>query len=204
MPWRADPSQDSQADGDRPWVDRARGGDADAFGELVTRYQHRIVNFTLTLTSDRANAEDLAQETFLRAYRGLASFRGTSSFKTWLYQIATNVARTHTAKRRTRREELADDSAASARRFEEAATDEDIESRAILRQRLDAALASLPIELREAVVLRDVEGLEYREISTALGVPMGTVESRIFRARQRLRDELAPAPDALMTRGERP
>lgn len=204
MPWRAVPSEESQADEDRPWVDRARGGDADAFGELVTRYQHRIVSFTLALTSDRANAEDLAQETFLRAYRGLSSFRGTSSLKTWLYQIATNVARTHTAKQRARREELAHDSEGAARRFDEAASGEDLESRAILRQQLDAALATLPVELREAVVLRDVEGLEYREISTALGVPMGTVESRIFRARQRLREQLAPAPDALMTRGERP
>jgi RNA polymerase sigma-70 factor (ECF subfamily) len=174
-------------DDDRLLVDRARRGEADAFGELVGRYQHRIVSFVRALVSDAADAEDVAQEAFLRAYRAIRQFRGQSSFKTWLYQIATNVARTHLDKRRTRREDQPDDSGESGTAMGELPSGVDVEADAIRRDQIDRALATLSAEQREIVVLRDVEGLEYREIATALDIPIGTVESRLFRARQRLR-----------------
>jgi RNA polymerase sigma-70 factor (ECF subfamily) len=172
-------------------VDRARGGDTDAFGELVRAYQHRVVNFTQAMVSNRADAEDISQEAFVRAYRGLRQFRGGSSFKTWLYQIVTNTARTHLAKRRDRPEDAAGDPVATPEAFGQPATNEDVEGSVVHRDRIDRALAALPEDMRAAVLLRDVEGLDYKEISDALGIPMGTVESRIFRGRARLREALA-------------
>ena len=182
-------------DEDRALVDRARLGDEDAFGDLVRKYQHRIVNFARALVAETADAEDVAQEAFLRAFRALRQFRGQSSFKTWLYQIAANTARTHAGRRRAKREVQPLDSPrggpgeteSGAVRWTSMASPEDVEADVIRRDQLDRALASLPVELRETVVLRDVEGWDYREIATALDIPIGTVESRIFRARQRLR-----------------
>lgn len=178
-------------DRDQALVDRARGGDTDAFGELVRAYQHRVVNFTQAMVSNRADAEDISQEAFVRAYRGLRQFRGGSSFKTWLYQIVTNTARTHLAKRRDRPEDAAGDPVATPEAFGQPATNEDVEGSVVHRDRIDRALAALPEDMRAAVLLRDVEGLDYKEISDALGIPMGTVESRIFRGRARLREALA-------------
>ena len=177
-------------DEDRALVDRARLGDEDAFGDLVRKYQHRIVNFARAMVAETADAEDVSQEAFLRAFRALRQFRGQSSFKTWLYQIAANTARTHAGRRRAKREVQPDDRESGADRWASMASPEDVEADVIRRDRLDRALAALPIELRETVVLRDVEGWEYREIATALDIPIGTVESRIFRARQRLRQLL--------------
>lgn len=177
-------------DEDRALVDRARRGDGEAFGELVLKYQHRIVNFARALVAETADAEDVAQEAFLRAYRALGQFRGQSTFKTWLYQIAANTARTHAGRRRARREQQPDAAADSGQDWASVESAGSVESSVIDRDRIDRALATLPIELRETIVLRDVEGLEYREIAVALDIPIGTVESRIFRARQRLRELL--------------
>lgn len=137
-----------QVDPDRTLVDEAKSGSLDAFESLVRRYQHRVVNYVQAIVRDSGEAEDVAQETFIRAYRSLGRFRGENAFKTWLYTIATNTART-ALERRGRRE-------------------------------------------RVAVVLRDVEGLDYKEIAEVTEVPMGTVESRIFRARRKLRTLLHP------------
>ena len=183
-------------DPDRALVDRARRGDIGAFETLVRTHQHRAVNFARALMSDAADAEDVAQDAFLRAYRGLRSFRGTSSFKTWLYQIVTNTARTHLARRRNRGDRGGGDTTAASEATREPAAPDDVERDAIARDEIDRALATLPAEQREAVVLRDVEGLEYAEIAAALGVPIGTVESRLFRGRARLRSALrGPARD---------
>jgi len=189
MAWSGEANQTTDAR-DRELVKRARGGDADAFEDLVRAYQHRVVNYARAMVSNEADAEDVAQDAFVRAYRGLRTFRGDSSFKTWLYRIVTNAARTHLGKRRDRPEQTAGDAATSPEAFGHPATDEDVEASVIDRDRIDRALAALPVEMREAVVLRDVEGLDYREIAVALGVPIGTVESRIFRGRARLRDAL--------------
>jgi RNA polymerase sigma-70 factor (ECF subfamily) len=190
-----------QPDPDRSLVDAAAAGDADAFGALVLRYQARIVNFVRALTSDDGEADDLAQETFIRAYQGIGRFRGESAFRTWLYRVATNVVQSHLRKR-TRRwrwfgpslDERQSGTAQAASPPSMAATVDDDAAR---RQIIDRALRSLPPEMRLVVTLRDVHGFDYAEIAGMLGIPIGTVESRIFRARQRLRPLLAP----LLSRG---
>lgn len=183
----------ARRDDDRAEVERAARGDLDAFGVLVGRYQHRVVHFARSLAG-HAEAEDIAQEAFLRAYHGLAGFRGASTFKTWLYRIVVNTARTHRARRPAEAGSPAG-GGDPAPLIDRAAAPGDLERAVIDRDRIDRALGALPPELREAVVLRDVEGLDYREIAAALGVPLGTVESRIFRGRARLRQVLLdPAP----------
>jgi RNA polymerase sigma-70 factor (ECF subfamily) len=189
-------------DADLELVGKARDGDLDAFEALVQRHQHRLVHFARLMVTNPSDAEDVAQEAFLRAYRSLGQFRGQSAFKTWLYQIATNVARTHLAKRRDRAEvqepEMGGDAggerrerASGARR--EVASAENLERRVIAHDQLRRALNDLPQDWKDAVVLRDIEGLDYREIAEVLGIPMGTVESRIFRGRQRLKAALKGA-----------
>ena len=182
-------------DPDRTLVDEAAAGDLDAFENLVRRYQTRIVNYALAIVRDTGEAEDVAQETFIRAYRSLGRFRGESSFKTWLYTIATNTART-ALERRGRRARVGDQSLDDEAQTLSAGSVPsglpDPETTLVTRDAIDRALATLPDTLRVAVVLRDVEGLDYKEIAKVTGSPIGTVESRIFRARQRLRTLLGP------------
>ena len=177
---------------DEALVTAAQAGDREAVDTLIRRHQSRIFNFALTLTAGGADADDLAQETFIRAFRGLSRFRGESSFKHWLYRIAVNAARTRRAQQarqapvweaRVEADDLAERHPARAAGS--------VEQAVIRRQALDRALAALPHDLRAAVVLRDVEGLEYRAIAAVLGIPAGTVMSRIFRARRLLRPMLA-------------
>ena len=180
-------------DADRSLVDAAAAGDLDAFEALVQRHQTRLVGYLRGMTHAESDAEDLAQDTFLRAYRSLKGFRGTSSFKTWLYQIATNVFRTWLEKKRSQAALSAvslDEPVPGTGERIEPAGEIDPEGRHIRRDSLERALAALPEDQRAAVLLRDVEGFEYREIAEQLGVPLGTVESRIFRGRQRLRELL--------------
>ena len=180
-------------DVDRELVNAATAGSREAFDELVRRYQARIFNLARALTGNEAEAEDLAQDAFVRAYRAIRKFRGDSSFKTWLYRIATNVIRTHLARKHRWRwvwGPSPDGGDPAVDEVEAGRTD--AESDLVTRDAVDRALATLPDELRIAVTLRDVHGLEYREIADMMGVPIGTVESRIFRARRRLRPLLAP------------
>lgn len=169
-------------DADLDLVARARKGDLDAFGELVARHQGGLVRYLTLMVSNPADAEDVAQETLLRAYRALRNFRGQSTFRTWLYQIGTNAARTALDRRRQRREDQPDEQ--GLLEFEGG---DHVERRVVSHDLLRRALAELPEQWREAVVLRDIEGLDYAEIAEALGIPLGTVESRIFRGRQRLK-----------------
>ena len=192
MPAGGQADVEQRVDADRALVAAAQAGDADAVEALVRRHQARIFNFALALTANGADAEDLAQETFIRAFRGLRRFRGESSFRNWLYRIAANAARTRRgdqARRAPVWEARVEADALAERHL--ASPDPGVERTVMYRQALDRALASLPGQLRAAVVLRDVEGLEYREIAAALGIPMGTVMSRIFRARRLLRPMLA-------------
>jgi RNA polymerase sigma-70 factor, ECF subfamily len=180
----------SRPDGmdDADLVRAAAGGDRDAFDELVRRHQSAIVNLARAMTGGREDAEDLAQEVFIRAWKGLGRFRGESQFRTWLHGIALNVIRTHRGRlARLRAMFFTRPAGAEHDPVDSAAVDDRVDDALALRQRIDRALAQLPATLREALVLRDVQGFEYREIAEALGVPIGTVESRIFRARQRLR-----------------
>jgi RNA polymerase sigma-70 factor (ECF subfamily) len=175
-------------DDDRELVAAAARGDRDAYDELVRRHQGAMVNLARAMTAGDADAEDLAQEAFVRAWKSLGRFRGESSFRTWLHGIAVNVIRTHRGRlSRLRRYFHMPAAGTDDDPLERASVGDGIEAAAVMRQAIDRALGALPPELREAVVLRDVQGLEYKEIADALGIPIGTVESRIFRARQRLR-----------------
>ena len=173
-------------DPDADLVRAAAAGDVDAFEVLVRRYQAKVVTLVRTCSGDAEEAEDLAQEVFVRVYRSLGAFRGDSAFRTWLYKVAVNVTRTHQARRRRAQPVWGDSGATDDDAFD--AVDEvDLEQHLITRDAVARALSALPVDLRLAVELRDVHGLEYRDIAEATGAPMGTVESRIFRARQRLR-----------------
>lgn len=164
---------------------RHRYGDPEAFQEVYQRFAEMVFGLALRMSGDREEAADLSQETFLRVYRHLGRFRGQSSLKTWIYRITINCCRTRLRKRSRRRfegplehlEELADPRSGP----EDRALGQD------LGRRLALAITKLPVAFREAVVLRDVQGLSYGEIGEALGVRIGTVRSRIARGRERLR-----------------
>jgi RNA polymerase sigma-70 factor, ECF subfamily len=180
-------------DADRGLVEAAAAGSRDAFDELVRRYQGPIVNLARALTAGSADAEDLAQEVFVRAWRSLPGFRGDSTFRTWLHRVALNVIHSHRSRLGRFRRLFATPSDSEATDpLERAADQMDFEQDLLRRDTIDRALSALPEELRDAVTLRDIQGLDYREIAAALQVPIGTVESRIFRARQRLRPLLEP------------
>jgi RNA polymerase sigma-70 factor (ECF subfamily) len=177
-------------DPDRVLVEAAADGDREAFDELVRRHQAAMIALARVLTSGRGDAEDLAQEVFVRAWRSLRGFRGESTFRTWLHRVAINVIRTSQSKQgrlmRLGASRVSEDAAP-----ETASGEESVDATLARRQVIDRALATLPDELRVAVTLRDMQGLDYKEIAAALDVPIGTVESRIFRARQRLKPLLA-------------
>ncbi len=177
-------------------VAASRSGGAEAFRTLVERYQDRIFNTVFRLAGNEEDARDIAQETFLRVFENLARFRGDSAFYTWIFRIAVNQALTHrrqTARLRT--VQAGDDpleaplSGTQAARLQTAAPEEEMQRRETEAQIADA-LAYLDADHRAAVVLRDIEGLDYREIAAVLDVPPGTVKSRIHRARLLLRQRL--------------
>jgi RNA polymerase sigma-70 factor (ECF subfamily) len=200
-------------------VERARSGDREAFGDLVLLYQdavYRIVRRTSQV--DPSFAEDLAQETFLRAFRALDSFRGECSFAHWLFRIATNLTinRVTTVAARAERRAVSLDAPPTVRDGEERLDPADCGQpapearmeRVELRNALDQALSRIPEEFRAAVVLRDVEGLDYDAIAEVLKVPIGTVRSRLHRGREALRDVVTriygvPALDVGLGRSER-
>jgi RNA polymerase sigma-70 factor, ECF subfamily len=176
-------------DPDRTLVTQAAAGCRDAFDELVRRYRRRVYNLIRTLTAGDSDAEDLVQDTFVRAYRAIARFRGDSAFRSWLYRIAINVVHTHMGRRRSRNGALVLH-VHDADAVDDLPADGDVEQTLLRRQVIDRALASLPEDLRVLVVLRDIHGLKYDEIAKVVKTPRGTVESRLFRARQRLRPML--------------
>jgi len=173
-------------DPDRALVEAAAGGDRDAFDELVRRHQAAMITLARVLTGGRGDPEDLAQEVFVRAWRSLRTFRGDSAFRTWLHRVAINVVRTSHAKQGRLRRLFHDEPPP-----EPPSGAEPLDAALARRQAIDRALAALPDDLRVAVTLRDLQGLDYKEIAAALDVPVGTVESRIFRARQKLKPLLA-------------
>lgn len=173
-------------DSDQSLVTLAAAGSRDAFDELVVRYRRPVYNLVRALTGGDSEAEDLVQDVFIRAYRAIGGFRGDSAFRSWLYRIAINVVRTHVDKRRVRDAVLVAPTGADDP-MDAATNGDDLEQMLLRRQVIDRALATLPEELRVLVVLRDVQGLKYDEIADVVKAPRGTVESRLFRARQRLR-----------------
>jgi RNA polymerase sigma-70 factor, ECF subfamily len=173
---------------DAPLLARLRARDARAFEELVTTYQHRVFAVALRMLSNRAEAEEIAQETFLRAHRALADFRGEARLGTWLYAIASRLCLNRLASG-PRRHERSDDIALA-----QAPAEGRDAVGALERDELEAALheaiTALPEERRIVVVLRDLEGLSYEEIGEVLGVPLNTVRTRLHRARLDLKAKL--------------
>lgn len=180
---------------DDPLVAQARSGNATAFGQLVERHQDALFNGIFRMVGRREDAEDLAQEVFVKAYRSIARFEGRSSFFTWLYSIAVNAVISHRrklgARRRIRAMSL--DAGGDGRPFDVAApgpTPDAASEQHELGDRIEHAIAQLDDEHRTIVVMRDIEGFDYETIGDLLDCPQGTVKSRLHRARLALREQL--------------
>lgn len=182
-------------------VQRVQQGDRRAFDQLVLRYQHKVLKLVMRYMRNHAEAEDIAQEAFLKAYRAIHSFRGDSAFYTWIYRIAINTAKNAlvAAKRRPLdyNFDLQDPEQNERNgRLRDEATPESLLLTEEIRETVDAAIGALPEDLRRAVVLREYEGLSYEEIAAVMACPVGTVRSRIFRAREAIDRQLRPVFDA--------
>ena len=178
-------------------VRRAQAGDADAFAALVARYQDRIYNTCYRMCRNDADALDLTQTAFLKALQALPRFDARARFYTWLYRIAVNLTMTLLRQRRRRRTGSLDGGPRDEAKLERAAPSEATAVEGALeaaerRARVELALSALDEEFRIAVVLKDVEDMDYATIGEILGVPIGTVKSRIYRGRMMLRERLAP------------
>jgi RNA polymerase sigma-70 factor (ECF subfamily) len=181
-------------------VRRVQRGERGAFDLLVLRYQHKVVKLVARLLRDPTEAEDVAQESFVKAYRALGSFRGDSAFYTWLYRIAVNTARNTMASRQRRPLDYEADLSESEQSVVESRMRHgDTPEAAVLSDEIHStvnnAIEALPEDLRTAIILREVEGLSYEEIAEAMECPVGTVRSRIFRAREAIDRSLKPLLD---------
>ncbi len=182
---------------DQALVERVKNGDKRAFDLLVRKYQHKIVSVVTRYVSDWSEAQDVAQEAFIRAYRAMGAFRGDSAFYTWIYKIAINTAKNYLVSR-GRRPPIGDIAIEDAVQMDGASQlrDRATPARELLRQEIEqtvfGAVEDLPEELRTAITLREVDGLSYEEIAEAMNCPIGTVRSRIFRAREAIDERLRP------------
>ena len=171
-------------------VRRVQRGDKGAFDALVLKYQHKLVKLVMRYVRNAAEAEDIAQEAFIKAYRALPQFRGDSAFYTWLYRIAINTAKNAVVSRDRSPIEYnldrsnSDESYDMQGRMKDSETPEGLVLTDEIRSTVNAAIDALPEDLRTAIVLRELEGLSYEEIAAAMDCPVGTVRSRIFRARE--------------------
>src|SRR5690625_4888237 len=189
--------QSSAAAVDQELVKRVQAGDKSAFDLLVLKYQNRLVNLITRYVRDPVEALDVAQETFIKAYRALPNFRSESSFYTWLYRIGVNTAKNHLVAQ-SRRPPESDIDAQDAEQYDdesrlkEQETPEGLVERDEVARTIIAAIDELPEDLRTAITLRELEGLSYEEIAQAMECPIGTVRSRIFRAREAIDKKLRP------------
>ena len=173
---------------DKELVKRVQKGDKGAFDLLVLKYEHKIVNLVMRYVRDPETALDISQEAFIKAYRALPRFRGDSAFYTWLYRIAVNTAKNHLAAQRRRPSDIEldlqdPDQYGLHAKLKETDTPEAVSLSHELQETLERAIQSLPDDLRTAIVLRELDGMSYEEIAQTMDCPVGTVRSRIFRAR---------------------
>ena len=180
------------------WV---QSGDQEAFGLLVSKYQRKLLRLVMRFVRDSAEAEDVTQEAFIKAYRALPGFRGESAFYTWLYRIGVNTAKNWLVARGRRMptvSEIATDDTtdiSDSGLLRDDATPEQIMMSKQIGETVNAAMDALPEDLRTAIALREIEGLSYEEIAQVMDCPIGTVRSRIFRAREAIAGKLRPLLD---------
>ena len=178
-------------------VTRVQGGDKSAFNLLVLKYQHKVTKLVARYVRDSAEVQDVTQEAFIKAYRALANFRGDSAFYTWLYRIAINTAKSYLVSQ-GRRPPNSDIDAETAEVLDgggslrEIATPERNMLRDEIANTVQRVVAGLPEDLRTAITLREIDGLSYEDIAQVMDCPIGTVRSRIFRAREAIDNELRP------------
>jgi RNA polymerase sigma-70 factor (ECF subfamily) len=183
---------------DQALVERVQRGEKRAFELLVAKYQRKIFRLLSRLIRDPAEIEDVAQEAFIKAYRALPNFRGESAFYTWLYRIAINTAKNYLVAQGRRAPTTTETEFDEAESFEEGEQLRDVATPdAVLLSKqvaaaVNRAIEKLPEDLRTAIVLRELEGLSYEEIAESMNCPIGTVRSRIFRAREAIANELRP------------
>ncbi|MGR8940237.1 MAG: RNA polymerase sigma factor RpoE [Gammaproteobacteria bacterium] len=185
---------------DEDLVLRVQQGDKSAYDLLVVKYQHKIVQLVNRYVKDPSEAQDVAQEAFIKAYRALGSFRGESAFYTWLYRIAINTAKNYLMSRSRRNVDMQVD-VQDAEVYENLPQLQGLDTpeRELLNKEIaetiKSAIAKLPEEMRVAIMLREFEGMSYEEIAQAMDCPVGTVRSRIFRAREAIDNKLTPLLD---------
>ena len=178
---------------DEVLIKRFQDGDEEAFNELVARYKDPLFNYVARMLKDRVYAEDIVQETFVRVYRNRDRYQQIAKFSTWIYTIAINLTKTELRRQNLRRFFSLSGSADSSKSFELPDTKINLEKSAedtIVGERIKEAIAELPKTFREVIVLRDIQELSYDEISKIVGVPLGTVKSRVNRGRTRLQKKL--------------
>ncbi len=180
---------------DQKLVERVQKGDSGAFDLLVLKYQHKIVNLVMRYVRDPELAQDITQEAFIKAYRALPRFRGESAFYTWMYRIAVNTAKNYLAAQRRRPMELELDMQDPEQyelhaKLKETDTPEGITLSNELLEIVENAIGALPEDLQTAIILRELEGMSYEEIAQTMECPVGTVRSRIFRARDAISNKV--------------
>ena len=187
------PVQKVEADNDQLLVDRARLGDRHAFDLLVLKYQSRLLSLVGRLVSNQSDALDVLQDTFVKAYRSLNTFRGESAFYAWLYRIAVNTAKNHLAARVKESKDVSvdDDGTGELSVLQDLAAPEDEAAAEELQRAILHSIEQLPEDLKQALTLRELEGMSYDEIALAMNCPIGTVRSRIFRARDHVVQEIS-------------
>lgn len=187
---------------DQVLVERVQSGDKQAYGLLVSKYQRKLLRLVSRLVRDPAETEDVAQEAFIKAYRALPSFRGESAFYTWLYRIGVNTAKNWLVANGRRAPTSTELNNEDAENFGESELLQDVETpeRLLMTKQIgdtvNSAMAALPDELRTAITLREIDGLSYEDIAQVMDCPIGTVRSRIFRARESIAVKLRPLLDA--------
>ena len=182
---------------DKEIIERVKGGEKEAYDLLVLKYQQRVINLISRFVKNHSDALDVSQETFIKAYRALPNFRGESAFYTWLYRIAVNTAKNHLTVQ-SRKITKSDYDVTDIEQIEgnmsltEQTTPESLLAKDELQETILKTIENLPEDLKSAIMLREIEGLSYEEIAEVMECPVGTVRSRIFRAREMIDSKIKP------------